>query len=169
MRTPFGFPNPVNELAARSVAAGVVVLGSLTVVLALAAGGGWLWLTVPLCYGFLARVAAGPRFSPLGQLATRVIAPRAGPARLVPGPPKRFAQAIGATLSLAAVIVHFAAGLDTLAIVLVAMIVAAATLESAFGFCLGCKAFGLLMRVGVIPESTCVACADVTRRVRQPA
>lgn len=66
-------------------------------------------------------------------------------------------------------IVHFAAGLDTLAIVLVAMIVAAATLESAFGFCLGCKAFGLLMRVGVIPESTCVACADVTRRVRQPA
>jgi hypothetical protein len=49
------------------------------------------------------------------------------------------------------------------------MIVAAATLESAFGFCLGCKAFGLLMRVGVIPESTCVACADITRRVRQPA
>jgi hypothetical protein len=54
-------------------------------------------------YGFLARVASGPTLSPLGQLATRVIVPRLAAApRLVPGPPKRFAQGIGATLSVTA-------------------------------------------------------------------
>src|ERR1700709_724794 len=90
------FPNPVNEKAARVVAAGVVLL-SLAALLP-----GLTWLALPIAVGFLLRVAAGPRFSPLGQLATRLIAPRLGPARLVPGPPKRFAQAIGATLSTAA-------------------------------------------------------------------
>jgi len=161
----FSFPNPVNEKAARSVAAGVVVLCVLTLVLTLAVGDGWLWLTVPLAYGFLARVASGPTFSPLGQLATPVLAPRLGPVREVPGPPKRFAQAIGATLSVAAVVVGLALGFVGAALVLVAMILVAATLESALGYCLGCKIFGLLMAAGVIPEQTCLACADVRGRL----
>ncbi|MGH9271283.1 MAG: DUF4395 family protein, partial [Ilumatobacteraceae bacterium] len=57
----------------------------------------------PLALGFLARVLAGPTLSPLGQLATRVVAPRLGRPRLVPGPPKRFAQSIGLALTTAAV------------------------------------------------------------------
>ena len=35
-----------------------------------------------------------------------------------------------------------------------------------FGYCLGCKMFALLMRVGVIPASVCAECADVGRRLR---
>jgi hypothetical protein len=46
---------------------------------------------------------------------------------------------------------------------LVAMI-AAAGLESVFAYCLGCKVFALLMRIGVVPESICLECADITRR-----
>lgn len=161
----FEFPNPVNEKAARSVAAGVLILSLATIVLTAAFGHGWLWLTVPLAYGFLARVAAGPTLSPLGQLATRVVAPRLGTPRLVPGPPKRFAQAIGATLSVAALVAGLVVGSDVAAIVLLALIVVAAGLESVFAICLGCIIFGRLMRLGVIPEDTCEACNNVAARL----
>ncbi|MGH8860960.1 MAG: DUF4395 domain-containing protein [Jatrophihabitantaceae bacterium] len=161
----FDFPNPVNEKAARAVAGGVAVLCVAILVLTPALGHAWLWLTVGLAYGFLARVATGPTLSPLGQLATRVLAPRLGSSRPVPGPPKRFAQAIGATLSVLAAITGVGLGLDAVALVLVAMILVAATLESVVGFCVGCWIFGHLMRVGVIPEDTCAACNDVAARL----
>lgn len=149
------FPNPVNEVAARVVAAGVVVQCLLVVVLR------QHWVLVPLAYGFLARVASGPRFSPLGLLATRVVVPRLPfPARFVPGPPKRFAQGIGATLATAALVLHFAAGATTAAAVLTGVIAVAAMLESALAFCIGCQVFTLLLRAGVVPAGVCEACAD---------
>jgi hypothetical protein len=49
--------------------------------------------------------------------------------------------------------------------VLVALILGAATLEAGFGICLGCRMFGQLMRLGVIPEQTCLACSDVRSRL----
>lgn len=160
----FDFPDPVNEKAARSVAAGVVVLCAATLVMAPVLGGG-LWLTVVLAYGFLARVASGPTWSPLGQLATRVAAPRLGTPRLVPGPPKRFAQGIGATLSVSAAVLGLGLGLHTVALVLVAMILVAATLEAGAGFCLGCWVFARLMRWGLIPPDTCAQCNDISLRL----
>ncbi len=165
-RRLFSFPNPVNELAARSVAAGVVLLSGLTLVLSLTAGSGWLWLSALLAYGFVARVAAGPRFSPLGQLATRVIAPRLGPARPTAGPPKRFAQGIGAVVTLAAVVLT-AVGAVLPAQILLGMMVVFAGLESALGFCVGCRVFAGLMRLGVIPADVCEACADIGKRAGQ--
>ena len=104
LRSVFSFPNPVNEIAARTVAAMVVAL-CLTIILS-----GELWLTTVLAYGFLARVATGPTLSPMGQLATRVLAPRLGPPRSYPGPPKRFAQAVGLVFSSTALVLHFAVG-----------------------------------------------------------
>lgn len=159
VREFFAFPNPVNEVAARTVAAGVVVL----CVVALATQA--LWLSALVAAGFLARVLTGPTLSPLGQLATRVVAPALGHGKLVPGPPKRFAQAIGATLSVAAAVVWFAAGSALVASLLLGAIALAALLESAFAVCLGCHAFALLMKVGVIPESVCRECADVRGRL----
>jgi hypothetical protein len=156
------FPNPVNEYAARSVAGMVVLLCIATLFFRTE------WLLWPLALGFVARVASGPRFSPFGQLATKVIAPRFGPARLVPGPPKRFAQAIGATLSIAA-LVAFYLGAPTVSWLLVGLITVAALLESVFGVCLGCIIFGRLQAVGVIPASVCEACNDVRLRYRTPA
>ncbi|KNX37585.1 DUF4395 domain-containing protein [Luteipulveratus halotolerans] len=159
--TLLGFPNPVNEKAARTVAAVVAATGA--VVLAT----GWLWLLVPLAYGFIARVLTGPRLSPLGALAMKVVAPRLGEPRPSPGPPKRFAQGIGATLTTVAAVGGLAFGWTTLALVLTGVLVVFATLEAALGFCAGCYVFGHLMRLGVIPEETCAACNDI--RLRQPA
>src|SRR4249920_3400580 len=87
----FWFPNPVNEVSSRLVAGGVVLL-ALTIIIF-----DQPWLTALLAYGFVARVLTGPKLSPLGQLVTRVITPRLRVApKLVAGPPKRFAQGIGA-------------------------------------------------------------------------
>ena len=40
----------------------------------------------------------------------------------------------------------------------------AAFLEAAFALCLGCKAFALLMRAGVIPARICEECDDIWSR-----
>ncbi|MCW2811794.1 MAG: hypothetical protein JWP61_2252 [Friedmanniella sp.] len=152
------FPNPVNEKAARVVAGGVVLLTLLTLAT------GWSWLLLLLVAGFAARVLAGPRFSVLGQLATRVVAPRLGEPRLVPGPPKRFAQAIGLALTTLAALATWVFVAPLLTTALLVVLGVFATLESVVGFCAGCWIFGLLMRVGVIPADTCEACADVWSR-----
>jgi hypothetical protein len=157
-RRLFEFPDPVNEYAARTVAAGVLVMAIAYLATQ------WSWILIVLAYGFVARVASGPRFSPLGQLATRVIAPRLpwGP-KPTPGPPKRFAQSIGATFTLAAVVARFGFGAVGVSLVLAGLMVVAAGLESGLGYCIGCKIFGLLIKAGVIPESVCEACADLSR------
>ena len=162
VRTPFEFPAVVNEKAARAVA-GLVVLVAAVALLT-----GWLWLSAVLAVGFALRVASGPRFDPFGQLATKVIAPRLGEPVLVPGPPKRFAQAIGLVLTLVATGL-LVAGLPVVTTALLGILLVFATLESAFGFCAGCYAFGLLMRAGLVPEETCAACNDISLRQRQPA
>jgi hypothetical protein len=155
----FTFPNPVNEVSARVVAAGVVTLATATV------ASRRRWLIVPLAYGFVARALSGPTLSPLGQLATRVITPRLPiPPKPTPGPPKRFAQTIGAVISLTALVLAFGFRRTKAAYALVAMIGVFATLESGLGFCVGCKIFALLMRLGLIPESVCAECADIWSR-----
>lgn len=159
----FSFPNPVNDKAARTVAAGVVVLGVLTLAT------GWWWLTVPLALGFVGRVLAGPRLSPLGWLAMKVIGPRLGKPRYTPGPPKRFAQGVGVVFSTTAAVLALGFGLHLAAGIVLGVLVLFATLEAALGFCAGCFAFGHLMRLGVIPEETCEACADISLRQRVSA
>jgi hypothetical protein len=155
-RRVFSFPDPVNEVAARLVAGGVALVSLIAIVFAQP------WLTAVIAYGFLARVASGPTLSPLGQLVTRVVTPRLGVSkRPVPGPPKRFAQAIGAVLSVSAALLALAFGLATAAYVLLALLIVAATLESVFGLCLGCKAFAALMRLGAIPPHVCERCNDI--------
>jgi len=151
----FSFPHPVDEVSARLVATGVVL--QCVVILMT----GWTVLLVVLAYGFVARVATGPTLSPLGTMVTRVVRPRLALAvRDTPGPPKRFAQGIGATLSVGA-LTATALGAGSVAVWLVAAILLAASLEAFAGLCLGCQMFRLLMRVGVIPEETCEACRDL--------
>jgi Domain of unknown function (DUF4395) len=151
----FSFPNPVNEVSARLVAGGVLVMSLLTISLDLK------WATAVIAYGFIARVLTGPSLSPLGQFMTRVVTPRLGvAARPVPGPPKRFAQGMGVTFSVAALILTVLGYWGAAQIVL-GLLSVAALLESAFGLCLGCKAFALLMRAGVVPEEVCEKCNNI--------
>jgi hypothetical protein len=154
----FSFPNPVNEVSARLVAAGVVVLSILTIAFNVK------WATAVIAYGFVARVLTGPSLSPLGQLMTRVVTPRLPfAARPVAGPPKRFAQGMGVVFSIAALLLAIL-GFWGVAQIVLALLATAALLESAFGLCLGCKAFAILMRVGVVPEDVCEKCNNIWAR-----
>ena len=68
--------------------------------------------------------------------------------------------------------VAYLAGASTLADVCLALLIVAATLESVFAVCLGCHAFNGLMRVGLVPESVCIECANLGSpgtRARTPA
>jgi hypothetical protein len=160
----FSFPDPVNEVSARLVAGGVVLLSAVTIVF------DQRWLTAVIAYGFLARVLTGPTLSPLGQFATRVLTPRLGvAAKPVPGPPKRFAQGVGVAFSVSAAVLALGFGLTTSAYVVLSLLIVAATLESVFGLCLGCRAFAVLMRMGVIPQEVCERCASIGGAVGDPA
>jgi hypothetical protein len=160
MASLFAFPNPVNEKAARVVAAGVGLIS----IVALATGA--YWLLVVLAYGFIARVLTGPTLSPLGRLATSLVAPRLGDPKPVPGPPKRFAQGIGAFVTTTGAICVLAGAPSAAAIAALALIVLAAGLESIFAVCVGCQIFALAMRRGLIPASVCAECANLTLRGR---
>ena len=162
LRDAFGFPAVVNEKAARVVAGGVALLAATALLT------GWLWLSAVLVVGFALRVAAGPRFSPLGRFAAKVVAPRLGAPKLVPGPPKRFAQTVGLVLTLVAT-GFLLAGVPSVTAALLGVLLLFATLESVVGFCAGCWAFGLLMRVGVVPDDVCAACSDISLRPRETA
>ena len=155
----FSFPNPVNDYAARTVATGVVLMCLAAIAF------DQPWILLPLAYGFWARVLTGPTLSPLGQLATRVVAPLLPvEPKLVPGPPKRFAQAVGVAFSTTALVLWYGFGEHAASYVVVGLLTCAAFLEAAFGICLGCKVFALLMKAGVIPESVCLECSDLSLR-----
>jgi hypothetical protein len=155
------FPNPVNDYAARSTAGLVVILA----VVAIAVNNPVVYAL--LAIGFTLRVASGPTLSPFGQLSVRVIVPYLiKRTKLVPGPPKRFAQTIGLVVSSAALVLSLL-GLGLAAQIVTGVLIVAALLESALGFCLGCTIFGFLQRHGVIPESVCEACNNIS--LRHPA
>lgn len=151
------FPDTVNEKAARVVATGVLAQAVLFIATR------WSFLLVTLVFGFATRVLAGPTFSPLARLAVHVVAPRLGPPRSVAGSPKRFAQGVGLAFSTTA-LVAWLAGSPTLTVAVLVMLIGAASLEAGFGICLGCWAYGHLVRLRVIPASACVECADITLR-----
>lgn len=156
----FSFPDPVNEVSARLVATGVVVMAVAAIAF------DQPWLLVPIFYGFAARVLTGPKLSPLGLLVTKVVVPRLPWAeRPYPGPPKRFAQAMGLVFSATASVLVLL-GYRTAGWAVLGLLVAAASLEAFAGYCLGCRVFALLMRAGVVPEEVCERCNDIWARDR---
>lgn len=125
---------------------------------------GWMWLLPLMAAGFWLRVAAGPRLSPVALIANRLIAPRLGTPKMVPGPPKRFAQTIGAITTTAGTLLALPLGIEAAGYVVFAIMAIFATLESVFALCVGCQVFALLMRAGIIPQEVCEACSDITLR-----
>ena len=85
--------------------------------------------------------------------------------RPTPGPPKRFAQAIGATVSITALVTS-GSGATGVAYGLIAILAVFASLEAFVGFCVGCWLFRRRMRTGLVSDSTSEACNDVWDRVR---
>jgi len=160
----FYFPHPLNSSVARTVAAGVVIMAVATIVF------DQPWITLILSYGFIARVLTGPRFSPLAQLAIKVVVPALKlPYQPVAGPPKRFAAGMGVAFTVSAAVLSVGFGLNGIAYIVLAGLIFAAGLESVFGYCLGCKIFGFLIGLGLIPQSICEECADFEARAKRMA
>jgi hypothetical protein len=158
----FSFPNPVNEVSARGVAAGTALIGLACLITHQPL------IMLVLALQFALRVAWGPRFEPLALFVTRLVTPVLPfDERLTPGPPKRFAQAIGLVVTVLASVAFYGFGVSWLAYGLIAVLVLFATLESALGLCVGCKIFALCMRVGLIPTSVCEECNDLSLRRRR--
>ena len=157
LRNVFSFPHPVNEVAARAVAGMVVALTVVIIVTDLR------WLTFVLAYGFLARVLTGPTLSPMGLLATRVIAPKVIKRhKPVAGPPKRFAQTVGLAFSATALVLAYTVSSLVAAKAVLGVLLLFATLESLAGFCAGCFVFGYLMRWGLVPRDVCERCNNLS-------
>ncbi len=152
------FPNIVDEVAVRLIAGVVLVVA----VVALATQQWWLYAV--LAVDFVLRTGWGPSASPVAQLVRRWVRPRlATPPRWTAGPPKRFAAGIGAALTVLATVLWLTGFILPVVVIGVVMVVFPA-LESLGGVCVGCIVFGWLMRLGVIPESICVECADISKR-----
>lgn len=117
-----------------------------TVVLAavLITGSGVLLAWQALC--FATGALAGVQRSPYGWLFRKAVQPRLRPPTEFEDPaPPRFAQAVGLLFSLAG-LVGFFVGPLWLALAATGCALAAAFLNTAFGYCLGCETYLLLRR-----------------------
>ena len=153
MKKIFEFPNPVNEYAARFVAF-FVMFFSLVILIT-----NNLWAVSLLFIGFLLRLLFGPRVSPFALITLKLIIPLLkNPNKSVPGPPKRFAQFIGALITLIASIIYFFTTYNVIVISILGVLILFTFLESVLSFCFGCYVFNLLIKVRLIPKNICEAC-----------
>jgi hypothetical protein len=123
-----------------------------TVVLAVVLITGSFWLLAWQTLAFALGAAGGVGRSPYGWLFRTAVRPRIGPPTEFEAPePPRFAQAVG--LGFAAVgLVGFGLGPDWLGLAATGAALAAAFLNAAFGYCLGCEMYLLVRRVTVRAE-----------------
>jgi len=118
-----------------------------TVVLAIVVvtGSGWLILAQTLV--FAVGALAGLRYAPYGLLYRYLVRPRLGPpSKTEPEAPPRFSQGVGMVFAGIGTI-GFLAGVPVLGIVFAAFALAAAFLNAAFDFCLGCQMYLLIHRM----------------------
>ena len=118
-----------------------------TVVLALALVTGWVWLATFQAVVFAIGAIKGPQFTPYAVIYRTVIKPRLkSPLRTEDVRPPQFAQSIGLLFALVA-LAGVATGTSAVFTVAVAAALAAAFLNAAFDFCLGCQVYLLLARL----------------------
>lgn len=93
---------------------------------------------------------AGIRRHPYGILFARLVRPRlAPPAELEDPRPPTFAQGIGLAVLAIGLVLHLLAVPGAL-VVAASVAFVAAFLNAAFGYCLGCQVYLLLVRAGVL-------------------
>jgi len=117
-----------------------------TLVLAIALVTQNKWVIVAQGVVFLIGAIKGPQFTPYGLLFKNLVKPRLnGVAPTEDVRPPKFAQAVGFAFALVAAIGAFA-GADPVFTIAVGMALAAAFLNAAFNYCLGCEIYLLLVR-----------------------
>jgi hypothetical protein len=96
---------------------------------------------------FAVGALAGLRYAPYGLIFRHLVRPRLGPpSKTEPEAPPRFSQGVGMVFAGMGTI-GFAAGLPVAGIVFAAFALAAAFLNAAFDYCLGCQMYLLIQRI----------------------
>jgi Na+(H+)/acetate symporter ActP len=116
------------------------------VVLATALATNNLWVIAAQAFVFAIGAIKGPQFTPYAFIYKKIVKPRLkGETPTEDIRPPQFAQSVGLLFALTA-IVGITTGINTIFIVAVAFALAAAFLNAAFNFCLGCEIYLLLLR-----------------------
>jgi len=106
---------------------------------------------------FAIGAARGPREHPYGRIFSTLVAPRLGPVQeREPVAPLRFAQLVGLIFAVVGT-AGFSAGVPagiTVGLTATAFALFAAFLNAAFGICLGCQLYPLVVRLRRTPAST---------------
>lgn len=119
-------------------------LTSVVLAVVLTTGNGWLLAAQTLVFALAAFGGMGR--SPYGWLYRTLVRPRLGPpTELEDAAPPRFAQGVGLGFALIGTL-GYLSGAEWLGLAATALALAAAFLNSAFGYCLGCEVYLLLRR-----------------------
>ncbi len=117
-----------------------------TAVLATALATNNFWVILAQAIVFAVGAIKGPQFTPYAFIYKTFVKPRLkGAVPTEDVRPPQFAQTVGLLFALTAV-VGLAAGVNAIFTVAVAFALAAAFLNAAFNYCLGCQIYLLLLR-----------------------
>jgi hypothetical protein len=117
-----------------------------TVVLVVVLATGWGWLLAAQAIVFALSAFSDLRLAPYGWLYRRFVRPRLGPPTELENPaPPIFAQFVGLAFALVGSF-SYLVGWDVAALIATGLALAAAFLNAAFDYCLGCEIYLLLHR-----------------------
>ena len=135
---------PSTVIDARGPRFGAVIT---TAVLATALATSNLWVIVAQAIVFAIGAFRGPQFTPYAAIFKKLVKPRLKSALITEDVrPPQFAQSVGLIFALVA-IAGSITGISGLFVVALSFALAAAFLNAAFNFCLGCEMYLLLLRV----------------------
>lgn len=105
-----------------------------------------LWVVIAQAIVFAIGAFRGPQFTPYALIFKKIVKPRLKSAVVTEDVrPPQFAQSVGLIFALVA-ITGSITGISGLFVVAVSFALAAAFLNAAFNFCLGCEMYLLLLR-----------------------
>ena len=118
-----------------------------TVVLATALATSNIWVIVAQAIVFAIGAIRGPQFTPYAAIFRTVVKPRLKSAVVTEDVrPPQFAQSVGLLFALTA-IAGSLTGISAIFVIAVSFALAAAFLNAAFDYCLGCEVYLLILRL----------------------
>ena len=147
-------PAGIDPRGPRFTAAITAFLLLVTAVLGFGGAALAAWVLLALVSAVFAWSAiAGVRRNPFGLVFARFVRPRLSPPDELEDPrPPTFAQGVGFAVTIVGVILG-AAGVTAAVPIAASLAFVAAFLNAAFGYCLGCQLYLLLVRARVIPRT----------------
>jgi hypothetical protein len=135
--------NPTTVIDARGPRFSAAITSA---VLATALATNNLWVVIAQAIVFAIGAFRGPQFTPYALIFKKIVKPRLKSAVITEDVrPPQFAQSVGLIFALVA-ITGSITGISGLFVVAVSLALAAAFLNAAFNFCLGCEMYVLLLR-----------------------